>query len=304
MIKNNNRIISLYPSASDFIIDLNLKNQLVAVSHECNNKNHFNKIPKVTSTILKSGLSQAEINFEVEKTIRKNEPLYKIDVNLINNLKPTHIITQGLCDVCAVSSKTIEVFLKGVKYNLDSKIDIISLNGNNFMGICEDIQYLGTIFNKNTEAQTLINYHKKKWVSLKKGINSKTLLLLEWTDPPFSSGHWIPEMVELAGFKNLLSSSGEISKKISWENIKKSNPDYIGVICCGFDFNQNKKAAKDLYKIKMLDKVKAIRNENIFAFDSNAFFSKPSLKIVEGAELICNILNSNENENRCYRPIC
>ena len=76
-------------------------------------------------------------------------------------MKPTHIITQGLCDVCAVSSKTIEVFLKGVKYNLDSKIDIISLNGNNFMGICEDIQYLGTIFNKNTEAQTLINYHKK-----------------------------------------------------------------------------------------------------------------------------------------------
>ena len=95
MIKNNNRIISLYPSASDFIIDLNLKNQLVAVSHECNNKNHFNKIPKVTSTILKSGLSQAEINFEVEKIIRKNEPLYKIDINSINKLQPTHIITQG-----------------------------------------------------------------------------------------------------------------------------------------------------------------------------------------------------------------
>tara|TARA_B100000287_G_C20581016_1_gene760313 strand:- start:368 stop:1270 length:903 start_codon:yes stop_codon:yes gene_type:complete len=296
------RIISLFPSSSDILFDLNLEKQLVAVSHECLEKDYFNQLPKVTSTCIDTNVSQSEIDNQVRDKLKKNEPIYKIDINLIKKLKPTHILTQDICDVCAVSSNTIEVTLKDARYELPNNIEIITLNGKTFSAICDDVLLVGKIFDKKNEAREMIHLATKKWNSLKKSKNYKKLLMLEWINPPFSPGHWIPEQVELAGFDCLFSSPGDASKTLSWEEVNKKNPDYIGVICCGYNENENKVFAKSLYNLNLIQNIKAIQKERVFFFDSKSFFSKPSLKIVEGAELICNMLGSKNSKFRCLRP--
>ncbi len=296
------RIISLFPSSSDILFDLNLEKQLVAVSHECLEKDYFNQLPKVTSTCIDTNVSQSEIDNQVRDKLKKNEPIYKIDINLIKKLKPTHILTQDICDVCAVSSNTIEVTLKDVRYELPNNIEIITLNGKTFSAICDDVLLVGKIFDKKNEAREMVHLATKKWNSLKKSKNYKKLLMLEWINPPFSPGHWIPEQVELAGFDCLFSSPGDASKTLSWEEVNKKNPDYIGVICCGYNENENKVFAKSLYNLNLIQNIKAIQKENVYFFDSKSFFSKPSLKIVEGAELICNMLGSENSTFRCLRP--
>ena len=296
------RIISLFPSSSDILFDLNLEKQLVAVSHECLEKDYFNQLPKVTSTCIDTNVSQSEIDNQVRDKLKKNEPIYEIDINLIKKLKPTHILTQDICDVCAVSSNTIEVTLKDARYELPNNIEIITLNGKTFSAICDDVLLVGKIFDKKNEAKEMIHLAKKKWNSLKKNKNYKKLLMLEWINPPFSPGHWIPEQVELAGFDCLFSSPGDASKTLSWEEVNKKNPDYIGVICCGYNENENKVFAKSLYNLNLIQNIKAIQKENVYFFDSKSFFSKPSLKIVEGAELICNMLESKNSKFRCLRP--
>ena len=296
------RIISLFPSSSDILFDLNLEKQLVAVSHECLEKDYFNQLPKVTSTCIDTNVSQSEIDNQVRDKLKKNEPIYKIDINLIKKLKPTHILTQDICDVCAVSSNTIEVTLKDARYELPNNIEIITLNGKTFSAICDDVLLVGEIFDKKNEAREMIHLATKKWNSLKKNKNYKKLLMLEWINPPFSPGHWIPEQVELAGFDCLFSSPGDASKTLSWEEVNKKNPDYIGVICCGYNENENKVFAKSLYNLNLIQNIKAIQKENVYFFDSKSFFSKPSLKIVEGAELICNMLGSENSTFRCLRP--
>ena len=295
------RIISLFPSSSDILFDLNLAKQLLAVSHECQDKDKYINLPKVTSTCININVSQSEIDFKVRDKVKKNEPIYKIDINLINKLKPTHILTQGICDVCAVSANTIEVFLKDTRYELPNNIEIVALNGKTFTSICDDVLLVGKIFDKKLEAEERVYLAKKKWNSLKKNKNYKKLLMLEWIDPPFSPGHWIPEQIELAGFECLFSSPGASSKTLTWEEVNNINPDYIGLICCGYDENENKIFAKNLYDLSLIQNVKAIKNENVYFFDSKKFFSKPTLKIVEGAELICNILDNKNSTFRCLR---
>ena len=295
------RIISLFPSSSDILLDLNLEKQLVAVSHECLDKNYYNDLPKVTSTCINTNVPQSEIDSQVRNKLKKNEPIYQIDVNLINKLKPTHILTQDVCDVCAVSSNTIEVTLKDTRCELPNDIEIISLNSKTFNGICNDVLLVGKIFNKKNEANEMVYLAKKKWNSLKKSKNHKKLLMLEWINPPFSPGHWIPEQIELAGFECLFSLPGDVSKTLTWDEVNNKNPDYIGVVCCGYNENENKEFAKNLYDLSLIQNVKAIKKENVYFFDSKNFFSKPSLKIVEGAELICNILESKNSIFRCLR---
>ena len=298
------RIISLFPSSSDILFDLNLEKHLVAVSHECLDKKYYKDLPKVTSSLINIDVSQSEIDAQVRYKLKKNEPIYKLDINLINKLNPTHILTQDICDVCAVSSNTIEVTLRNTKCELSNDVQIISLNGKTFRAICNDVLLVGKTFDKKNEVEEMVSLATKKWNSLKKSKNYKKLLLLEWTSPPFSPGHWIPEQIELAGFECLFSSPGDVSKTLTWEEIKNKDPDYIGVICCGYDLNENKKFAKSLYKLSFLQKVSAIKTENVYYFDSKTYFSKPSLKIVEGAELICNIIEDKNNKFRCSRPKC
>ena len=235
------RIVSLVPSASEMICDLGLEQYLVGVSHECNYPLSLDKIDSVTLSNIDSSKTQIEIDNAVRKKVEKNLPLYEVKTDKINQLQPDIIITQGVCDVCAISSTQVEVMLKGQLCTLPSTTKILSLNGRSFDDICDDIIMLGKHLNREQKSKEIVKdaiAEKNKMSSMEKF--DIRVLCLEWIDPYFSAGHWVPEQIEMAGFVSAIGEPGDQSRVIKTDEIIESNPDIIAIICCGYNENENK----------------------------------------------------------------
>ena len=295
------KIITLLPAASEIICQLGLSDNLRGVSHECDYPKVVMDKNKVTSSIIPKSTNQKEIDMIVKRAIEKNIPLFEIDNEKILEINPDLIITQGLCEVCSISKNKIEAKFNQTPCKLYNKTKIVSLNGKTFKEICQDVLKIGEIVNKEVTAKKLISEAVSKSYNISNKKVNKNILLLEWIDPYFSPGHWIPEQIEMAGFLSSIGKKGEKSREISTEELSYLNPDYIGLICCGYNFEENKLFAQKLYnddKIKHLD---AIKKEQVFAFDSNAYFSRPSLRIIEGAIQLNEALMQNNDKFRCKK---
>tara|TARA_B100001057_G_scaffold340610_1_gene341403 strand:- start:4270 stop:5163 length:894 start_codon:yes stop_codon:yes gene_type:complete len=295
------RIISLLPAASEILCDLGVIDNINAVSHECNYPELLKEKLQVTSSNIPNNIEQKLINDLVSEAIKNKLPLYNIDTEKINSISPDLIITQGLCDVCAISKNEIEATLKDKRCILPSKTKIISLNGTSFDQICSDVLTVGKIINKEEVANNIVSKAKETKKQMSKNDINKSILLLEWIDPYFSAGHWIPEQIEMAGFKSALGEKGEKSRKISTDEIIQSDPDFIGLICCGYNLNQNKLFAKQVYNDEKINNLTAIKEEKIYAFDSDSYFSRPSLRILEGAVQLRDAILKNDNQFHCKR---
>ncbi len=279
------RIVSLVPSASEIICQLGSEDFLVAVSHECNYPESINKLPVVTSSNISSSIPQKEIDNLVRDKVNNNLPLYQIDNEMINNANPNIIITQGVCDVCAISESQVEATLKGQLCTLSSETEIISLNGRSFNGICQDIVTLGNKLNKQKEATEIINNaNQEKEVMLSEEKSDIRVLCLEWIDPYFSAGHWVPEQIEMAGFVSAIGNPGDQSRVLTVEEIIDSKPDVIAVICCGYNEKENKLFASKLLNDMNLSALNPIKQNKVFYFDSDSYFSRPTLRVIEGAK--------------------
>ena len=288
------KIVSLLPAASEIIYDMGLSNYLYAVSHECDYPDLIKGIKKVTSSVIPNSLNQSSIDKLVKKAVENDIPLYQIDNDEILKINPDLIITQGLCEICSISENIIEATLKNNLCTLSSKTKIISLNGTTFEEICSDIMMIGIAVNKEEIARKIIAEAicKKTKVTRKK--TNKSILLLEWIDPYFTPGHWIPEQIEMAGFISIAGNKGEKSIEIEAKDIADLNPDFIGLICCGYNFEENKSFAENIYLDERINHIEAIKKERIFAFDSNSYFSRPSLRILDGVmQLSSAILDKN-----------
>lgn len=294
------KIVSLLPSASEILVGLDLLDNIVGISHECNYPSSLNDIPKITYSDIPKSTNQKKIDDLVTSSVNNNVPLYHIDNNKLNAVAPDIIITQGVCDVCAISEGQIEATLRNVKCNISDKTKIISMNGGTFNEICEEILSLGSDLGKVNKAEDIVNSAREKYAELLNSKKSKkSILLLEWLDPYFSAGHWIPEQIELAGFKSAIGAIGERSKKITADMITAINPDYIGVVCCGFNFEENKNFANNLYSDEKINFLDAFQKKNIFAFDADSYFSRPTLRIIEGARQIKDAIYDEDSRFRC-----
>ena len=295
------KIVSLLPAASELLVNLGLLDQIVAVSHECNYPEILKTKFQITSSHIPKNLDQSAIDLIVTNAIKNKIPLYNINTNKLSDINPDIIVTQGLCDVCAISENEIEITLKNKKCVLQSHTKIISLNGTTFDDICSDVLNLGELLNKDKTAKYLVQKAQKLKLEINKNKTNKSILLLEWVDPYFSAGHWIPEQIEMAGFKSAIGKKGDKSKKITIEEIIKSNPDFIGLICCGYNLNENKSFANKVYNDKRINHLTAIKNQQVFAFDSDSYFSRPSLRILEGAMQLKNAITNNDDQFHCKR---
>ena len=295
------KIVSLLPAASELLVNLGLLDQIVAVSHECNYPKILKTKFQITSSNIPKNLDQSAIDLVVTNAIKNKIPLYNINTNKLSDINPDIIVTQGLCDVCAISENEIEITLKNKKCVLQSHTKIISLNGTTFNDICSDVLNLGELLNKEKTAKYLVQKAQKLKLEINKNKTNKSILLLEWVDPYFSAGHWIPEQIEMAGFKSAIGKKGDKSKKITIEEIIKSNPDFIGLICCGYNLNENKSFANKVYNDKRINHLTAIKNQQVFAFDSDSYFSRPSLRILEGAMQLKNAITNNDDQFHCKR---
>ena len=283
------RIATLLPSATELVSELGLADSIVCTSHECDWPAEVVELPRVTSCNIPKYLDQKAIDQFVKNSVKNNRPIYDVNVNLLRELKVSHIITQGICDVCAVSPDLIETNLRGNQCFVSSQIKIVSLCGTTIKGIFEDFKTLSKLFNKEEFGESILKAAENRLENLTNNFSkSETVLMLEWIDPPYIGGHWVPEQIKAAGFNCAVGGRGDKSRMISWQEIIKIDPDYIGLIACGGNLEQNQEYVDILSEMKILKKLKAVRKKNIVAFDANKYFSRPTLRVIDGVEILQN----------------
>ena len=295
------KIVSLLPAATEILCDMGLVEYISAVSHECDYPSAVKNKIKITSSIIPNNTNQNAIDKLVKEAVKNNIPLYAVDNEQLNTINPDLIITQGLCDVCSISEDKIQATLKNNLCTLSSSTEVISLNGITFEEICSDILAIGKAVKKEEIARKMIKEAILTKYKITKEKNRGSLLLLEWIDPYFSAGHWIPEQIEMAGFISSIGKKGEKSKQISAEEIIKKNPDYIGLICCGYNLEENILFSQKIYQDERINHLSAIKEERVFAFDSNSYFSRPSLRILEGVKQLKKAILQIDKKFHCKR---
>ena len=296
------RIVSLLPSTTELACALGLTDQLVGISHECDYPPSIAHLPKLTSSIIPAGLKQSEIDDFVRKAVREGRSLYAVDGALLRDLEPELILTQGLCDVCAVTPETIEVSLKGVRCAISSECNVLSTEGTSMAGIFEDLRRIAQAAGVPDRAEALIAKSEAQLQTIQPSHTPPRVLGLEWIDPFFSAGHWVPEQIHFAGGISVIGSPAEHSRTLSLDEVCAANPEIIVVLCCGFDLVSNQRFAEQLLNRPELQSIQAIQNNQVWAIDANSFCSRPTLRVIDGAQIMSHIFNGDTvNEAHAVR---
>ncbi|MEZ5306297.1 MAG: cobalamin-binding protein [Pyrinomonadaceae bacterium] len=293
---DSQRIVSLLPSATEILCALGLEGSIIAVTHECDHPAGIEKLPHITSSRLDgSTMSCAEIDHAVRSQLQGHGSIYNLDEKLLEELKPDLIVTQELCEVCAVNYQMVKASAR--TFAADARI--LSLEPMDIAGILENIQTVGEFCDVPGRATEVVAELTERVELLRSGAAGKTkrpgVFMLEWLDPPFSPGHWVPEQVELAGGYPLLGKNGQKSVVTTYEAIAESNPEFLMLIPCGFSVAEIKQRIVDTELPRFMETVDAVRNDNIWALNASAYFSRPGPRVVDGAEILKEILDNGQD---------
>ena len=287
----NLRIVSLLPSATEIIDCLGLTPALVGRSHECDYPTLVKDLPVCTEARLDSNKKSGEIDADVQSLMQKALSIYKIKTEVLEQLKPTHIVTQDQCDLCAVNLPEVE---KAIAQLTDFHPQIISLQPKILKEVWHDISRVAKAL--EVEAQPVLDRLQGRI----KAINDKvevlatekpTVVALEWTEPLMVGANWIPELIEIAGGKPLLSKRGEHSPYLFWESLIDIDPEIIVVMPCGFDLERTAQESKILTKHPAWKVLKAVKQGKVFVTDGNAYFNRPGPRLVDSAEILAEIFH-------------
>jgi iron complex transport system substrate-binding protein len=280
------RIVSLLPSATEILFDIGAGEDVVGVTHECDFPHEAKTRPQLTSSALPHAGSSAEIDRHVRASLHQGSSLYHLDAALLEELNPDLIVTQELCAVCAVSYEIVDRAAK----RLESDPRIVSLEPSSLDDVFSTIAYLGELTGRREGAQTLLARLQQRVDALRLASDARTdrprVLVLEWTDPPMSAGHWTPGLVELAGGEPLLAHPGANSQTLAWDDIEACDPDFIVVGPCGFDLARTRQAIDELTRIPQWNRMRAVHAGDVLAIDGNAYMNRPGPRLVDTAEMI------------------
>lgn len=279
------RLVSLLPSATDLIFDLGLGDQLLGVSHSCDHPGAAG-LPVLTRSIVGPDLPQADIDRAVSEAVREGRALYTVDGPLLDALRPELVVTQGVCEVCAVTPGTVADAVQSLPGCLPAG-QVLSLEGKTFAGILADLRALAQAAGVPERAEALADETRRRWEAIRPAPHPLRVLTLEWVDPPFYGGHWVPEQVARAGGTDVLGHAGRDSGRTTWEDIARLDPDVVVVMCCGYGLSDNAEFAR---QVLARSELRAVRGGQVWAVDANAFFSRPSLGVVRGAEVLAALL--------------
>ena len=286
----NLRIVSLLPSATEIIDCLGLTNALVGRSHECDYPPSVKDLPVCTAARLNSDRSSGEIDKDVKTLLQQALSIYQIQTEVLEQLQPTHIVTQDQCDVCAVNFAEVE---KAIASLINSHPQVISLQPNLLQEVWQDIERVAETL--GVESQPVLNKLQERLNAIAnkvKDINQKpTVVALEWTEPLMGGGNWIPELIEMAGGQPLLAVKGEHSPYLSWLNLTEADPDVIVIMPCGFDLERTELESQVLIEHPDWSNLKAVKNNQVFIVDGNAYFNRPGPRLVDSAEILAEILH-------------
>lgn len=281
------RIVSLLPGATELVCALGLEEQLVGISHECDFPPEVViHLPRLTRSTLPEGLSDpAAIDAAVREKARKGEPLYMIDEEQLAALEPDLILTQALCEVCAVPMGQAA----RASGQLRRPPRVIAVNTYRLEDLFESLRQIAEAAGVPERAESRIRewrYRLARVEAAVAGAPRLRVLMLEWLDPPFSCGHWIPEMVTIAGGTEVIGQAGEPSRRIRWEEVDRAKPEVIALIPCGYRLNEVIAAQPLLERLPFWDRIPAVQRGQVYALDASAYFSRPGPRTIDGIELL------------------
>jgi iron complex transport system substrate-binding protein len=286
------RLISFLPAATEMVFALGLGDRLVGVSHECD----FPAPAKTKPVVVKPALplekmSLREIDTTVAERIGSGQGLYQVDERLLEQLAPTRILTQALCQVCAPSGNEISRALAA----LPAKPKILWFTPHKIAEIFGDLGELGAATGRLAQAKELNAAARARLQNVieltKRTPRRPRVLCLEWIDPYYGCGHWVPEMVEIAGGEDALGRKGADSVRISWTEIAALSPEILIVSPCGFGLEAAVRQAKQLLQQPGWNGLPAVVNDRVFAVDADAYFSRPGPRVVDGVELLAHLIH-------------
>jgi len=271
------KIASLIPSGTDLAAALGLGSSLVAVSHECDHPAALG-LPVVTRSVVDSTLPPAQIDADVNAAVEAGQSLYLTDRELLREVAPDVVLTQTICDVCAVNSDT-------ARASLPPNARLVNLSAISFSGLWDDLRAVAQA--TNTDAEPLICSLCARLEAVRlhaKGRDIPRVLVLEWSDPPFLGGHWVPEMVGIAGGTHVLSSAGEASRRATWAEVRGARPEIVILAPCGYDLEQTLQQAQ-LIRAQL----ESLDARETWATNATALFSRCTPASVAGVEMLAAI---------------
>ncbi len=279
------RIASLVPSATESLFALGLGDSVVAVTHECDHPAEALSLPRLTRSVIPEGLGPEEIDTMVREVTGRGDALYELDEPALASVAPDLIVTQALCAVCAVSYDDV----RAVAERLPTRPEVISLDPKTLTEVLDDLARLAAATGVPERGQNLraeLRARLDRVSDAVRGAPRPRVVTLEWLAPPYAGGHWVPEMVELAGGRSVAGDPGRDSRTISWDKLAAARPDVAVVMPCGLYAEEAAEQA-----LTHRAELESLGAERVFAVDAASSFSRPGPRLIEGVELLAHILH-------------
>ncbi|HEX6152968.1 MAG TPA: cobalamin-binding protein [Solirubrobacterales bacterium] len=284
------RIVSLVPSATEMLFALGLGEDVVGVTHECDHPPAAAELPHLTATVLPDGLDAAGIDAAVKEVVGEGRALYSLDEERLRELEPDLIVTQAVCAVCAVSYEDVVA----VAARLPSRPAVLQQDPSTLGEVLDDVTRLGAAAGIEERAAATRRELEARLEAVRDavaGAPRRRVLALEWLDPPFLGGHWVPEMIAIAGGEDVIGRPGQKSPQVEWSDLAGLDPDVAVAMPCGYYLDDSRAQA-----LEHRERLDALGARQVFAVDAASTFSRPGPRLVDGVELLGHLLHPDRVE--------
>jgi iron complex transport system substrate-binding protein len=278
------RIASLLPSATEIVCSLGMEEELVAVTHECDYPESVRAKPVLTRSVLSGMSSSGDIDRHIRALVHQGSSIYALDADLLATLHPDLILTQELCEVCAVSYPIVERAAR----RLGSSPQLVSLEPESLEDVFQNILFIGRLVGRHDAAEEVCDALRRRIAAVEQRVARRPqprVVCLEWVDPPFNCGHWTPELVRMAGGNELLGVARQPARAVDWQQVIDADPQVVVVMACGFSLDRSLREVE-----AARGRFDALRAET-WVVDGNAFFSRPGPRLVDSVEIMAGILH-------------
>jgi iron complex transport system substrate-binding protein len=287
------RIVSLLPSATEIICCLGLESELVGVTHECDYPPSVKALPRVTKTLIPQDAASSEIDSLVRERLKTKLALYTLDMPVLQHLRPDLLVTQALCDVCAVAESEVAE----AACRLPGSPKVLNLEPMSLDDVFSTLQTVGSATGRSAVAKRVVTDLRRRVESVRSRSNAiapedrPRVVMLEWIEPPFSPGHWNPELIEIAGGTCAVGVAYTPSRTLKWQEVVDARPDVLFISCCGFKVERALQDIPILTAQRNFHDLPAVRNNRVYITDGNAFFSRPGPRLVDSLEILAHALH-------------
>jgi iron complex transport system substrate-binding protein len=285
------RIASLLPSATEIVAALGLRDSLVGVTHECDYPAGVERLPHLTSNLLSSDLSSHAIDTAVRSSLKEDaHTIYGLEADLLRELAPDVILTQALCEVCAVPTNMVE----DAVCTMPQDARIVSLDPMGLDAVFTSIEQAGDALGVADRGRSVAARLRAQIDAISDAVSGAPrprLLAAEWLDPVYCGGHWVPEMIEIAGGTDCFGNAGEASRRLAWGDVIAADPDVIVLMPCGFFAHEIVERYGEIAAAPEFRGLRAVRQANIYAVDATSYYSRPGPRLVEGTRILARILH-------------